>query len=107
MVTPAESAEVESAMTAADGLSGRAERVPKLANRKCSRVVGVNVLVNDISIQVATGEVLAVVGPSGAGKSSFLGLLNRLDEPTAGTVLLDNQDYKTIQPRELRRRGGM
>jgi putative ABC transport system ATP-binding protein len=107
MVTPAESAEVESAMTAADGLSVRPERVPKLATRNLSRVVGGKLLVNDISIQVATGEVLAVVGPSGAGKSSFLRLLNRLDEPTAGTVLLDNQDYKTIQPRELRRRVGM
>ena len=37
------------------------------------------------------GEILAVVGPSGAGKSSFLRLLNRLDEPTSGTVLLDGK----------------
>ncbi len=37
------------------------------------------------------GEVLAVVGPSGSGKSSFLRLLNRLDEPTAGTVYLEGQ----------------
>ncbi len=54
-----------------------------------------------------TGEVLAVVGPSGAGKSSFLRLLNRLDEPTAGTVLLKGQDYRELAPRELRRRVGM
>jgi putative ABC transport system ATP-binding protein len=53
------------------------------------------------------GEVLAVVGPSGAGKSSFLRLLNRLDEPTGGTVLLNGQDYREIAPRELRRRVGM
>ncbi|HTN73471.1 MAG TPA: ATP-binding cassette domain-containing protein, partial [Methylomirabilota bacterium] len=46
-------------------------------------------------------------GPSGAGKSSFLRLLNRLDEPTAGTVLLDGQDYRAIAPQELRRRVGM
>jgi putative ABC transport system ATP-binding protein len=40
---------------------------------------------------VRRGEVLAVVGPSGSGKSSFLRLLNRLDEPTAGTVYLEGQ----------------
>ena len=43
----------------------------------------------------------------GAGKSSFLRLLNRLDEPTSGTVLLDGKDYHEIGPRELRRRVGM
>jgi putative ABC transport system ATP-binding protein len=64
-------------------------------------------LVNDISVQVQQGEVLAVVGPSGAGKSSFLRLLNRLDEPTGGTVLLDGQDYRELAPRALRRRVGM
>jgi putative ABC transport system ATP-binding protein len=56
---------------------------------------------------VQQGELLAVLGPSGAGKSSFLRLLNRLDEPTGGTVLLDGQDYSEISPRELRRRVGM
>lgn len=48
-----------------------------------------------------------VVGPSGAGKSSFLRLLNRLDEPTGGTVRLKRVDYRQIPPRELRRRIGM
>jgi putative ABC transport system ATP-binding protein len=51
--------------------------------------------------------VLVVVGPSGAGKSSFLRLLNRLDEPTGGTVLLEGSDYRQIPPRQLRRRVGM
>ncbi len=60
-----------------------------------------------ISVEVARGEVLAVVGPSGAGKSSFLRLLNRLDEPTAGTVYLDGEDYRSIPPRTLRQRIGM
>jgi ABC-type antimicrobial peptide transport system ATPase subunit len=50
---------------------------------------------------------MAVVGPSGAGKSSFLRLLNRLDEPTGGTVLLNSEDYRGIAPRTLRRRVGM
>ena len=47
------------------------------------------------------------MGASGSGKSSLLRLLNRLDEPTSGTVYLDGIDYKTIAPRELRRRLGM
>ena len=78
-----------------------------LATKHLSRAVGGRLLVDDISVQVEAGEILAVVGPSGAGKSSFLRLLNRLDEPTGGTVLLDGKDYKDIPPRELRRRVGM
>lgn len=64
-------------------------------------------MVDDITVYVRPGEILAIVGPSGAGKSSFLRLLNRLDEPTGGTVLLDDEDYRAIAPRELRRRVGM
>ena len=64
-------------------------------------------LVNQVTVQVLQGEVLAVVGPSGAGKSSFLRLLNRLDEPTGGTVLVKGRDYHQIAARELRRRVGM
>lgn len=64
-------------------------------------------LVDDISVEVREGEVLAVVGPSGSGKSSFLRLLNRLDEPTSGTVFFDKVDYRQIPPRELRRKVGM
>lgn len=64
-------------------------------------------LVNNISIEVQKGDVLAIVGPSGAGKSSFLRLINRLDEPTSGTVFVHDQDYRDIPPRELRRRVGM
>jgi putative ABC transport system ATP-binding protein len=71
------------------------------------REVGGKRLVDDVSIQVQTGQIVAIVGPSGAGKSSFLRLLNRLDEPTSGTVLLEGIDYRTLHPGELRRRVGM
>jgi putative ABC transport system ATP-binding protein len=64
-------------------------------------------IVDDLRVDVCAGEVLVVVGPSGAGKSSFLRLLNRLDEPTGGTVRLEGIDYRQIPPRELRRRVGM
>jgi putative ABC transport system ATP-binding protein len=78
-----------------------------LETKHLSRTIIERVLVSDISVQVQPGEVLAVVGPSGAGKSSFLRLLNRLDEPTGGTVHLSGQDYRELAPQELRRRVGM
>jgi putative ABC transport system ATP-binding protein len=79
----------------------------RLETRNLSRSVSGKLLVHGVSVQIPPGEVLAVVGPSGAGKSSFLRLLNRLDEPTGGTVLLDGGDYRGIAPRDLRRRVGM
>jgi len=78
-----------------------------LATTNLSRAVGDKMLVRDVSIQVLPGEVVAIVGPSGAGKSSFLRLLNRLDEPTGGAVLLNGLDYREFAPQELRRRVGM
>lgn len=78
-----------------------------LETRNLRRVVAAKVLVDDVSVTVHQGEVLAVIGPSGAGKSSFLRLLNRLDEPTGGTVRLHGQDYRNIAPQDLRRRVGM
>ncbi|MDL5361656.1 ATP-binding cassette domain-containing protein [Halalkalicoccus sp. NIPERK01] len=79
---------------------------PKIETRDLTRVVDGEAIVDGLSVSVAEGEVLVVVGPSGAGKSSLLRLLNRLDEPTGGTVLVDGEDYRSIPPRELRRRVG-
>lgn len=64
-------------------------------------------ILTDINISVTAGELLVISGPSGSGKSSLLRLLNRLDEPTEGTVYLDGVDYRNIPPRELRRKVGM
>jgi putative ABC transport system ATP-binding protein len=87
--------------------AGLAPQATTLETEHLSRAVAERVLVSDISVRVQPGEVLAVVGPSGAGKSSFLRLLNRLDEPTGGTVRLNGQDYRELAARELRRRVGM
>ena len=64
-------------------------------------------IVNDVSLEVFRGELLGIVGASGSGKTSLLRLMNRLDEPTNGTVFLNGVDYTTIPPRVLRRRIGM
>src|SRR6185436_10907534 len=78
-----------------------------LASEHLSRGVGEKALVNEISVEVQVGEVLAVVGHSGSGKTSFLRLLNRLDEPTGGIVRFHGRDYRELAPPELRRRIGM
>ncbi len=83
------------------------EAASVLETRHLSRRVGPRTLVDDVNVQIARGEIVAVVGPSGAGKSSFLRLLNRLDEPTSGAVLLDGTDCRSMAPQELRRRVGM
>ena len=71
------------------------------------RSVTTKVLVENVSFELAAGRVLAIAGPSGSGKTSLLRLLNRLDEPTAGTVYFEGADYRTIPPRELRRKIGL
>jgi ABC-type Fe3+/spermidine/putrescine transport system ATPase subunit len=83
------------------------QRAVVLQAEKLGRSVPGKVLVIDATFEVRKGETLAIVGPSGSGKSSLLRLLNRLDEPTEGTVYLDGTDYRQIAPRELRRRVGM
>ncbi len=80
---------------------------PVLRTEHLGRKVEGKTIVDDVSVEAWHGEVLAIVGPSGSGKSSLLRLLNRLDEPTEGTVFLDDRDYREMPPRELRRRVGM
>jgi glutamine transport system ATP-binding protein len=45
-----------------------------------------------IDLHITKGEVVCVIGPSGSGKSTFLRCLNRLEEPTAGTILIEGAD---------------
>jgi putative ABC transport system ATP-binding protein len=48
--------------------------------------------VDDVSIQVAAGEFVALVGPSGSGKTTMLSILAALLQPSSGQILLDGQD---------------
>jgi osmoprotectant transport system ATP-binding protein len=59
-----------------------------------------------ISLDVPEGEFLAIVGPSGSGKTTLLRLINRLTEPTAGTVRVDEKDVREADPIRLRRQIG-
>ncbi|MFF0056211.1 betaine/proline/choline family ABC transporter ATP-binding protein [Streptomyces microflavus] len=62
--------------------------------------------VDDLSFEVAEGELVTLVGPSGCGKTTTMKMVNRLIEPTEGTIFLDGDDISAIDPVELRRRIG-
>ncbi len=64
-----------------------------------------NVL-DGISLNVPEGEFLAIVGPSGSGKTTLLRLINRLTEPTNGTVLVGGKEVRQSDPIQLRREIG-
>lgn len=58
--------------------------------------------VDDISLQINEGDIFGVIGYSGAGKSTFVRLLNRLEEPTAGSISMQGKEMTTLSNRELR-----
>ncbi|MEU0687948.1 ABC transporter ATP-binding protein [Streptomyces uncialis] len=62
--------------------------------------------VDDLSFEVAAGELVTLVGPSGCGKTTTMKMVNRLIEPTSGRILLDGEDIAAGDPVELRRRIG-
>ena len=61
-------------------------------------------IVDGFSARIPADGLTAIVGPSGSGKTTLLRLLNRLDDPDGGCVLLDGRDVKDYDVLELRRR---
>lgn len=57
---------------------------------------------NDVSLEVAPGQTVALVGPSGAGKSTVMNLLLRFHDVNAGTVAIDGQDVRALTMASLR-----
>ena len=62
---------------------------------------GALTVLDNVSLEVARGESLAIVGPSGSGKSTLLHLIGTLDRPTSGTVVLDGQDLGALNDQQL------
>jgi osmoprotectant transport system ATP-binding protein len=62
--------------------------------------------VDGLDLTIPRGELVALVGPSGCGKTTTLKMINRLIEPTSGTVWLDGVDIRTLPVHEVRRRIG-
>ena len=61
------------------------------------------VAVDDVSLEVAEGEFLAVVGGSGSGKTTLLRLANRLIDADSGTITIEGEDVRAADPVRLRR----
>ena len=67
---------------------------------------GTHVVLDELDLAVGAGESVALVGRSGAGKSTVLKLINRLQLPNAGSVIVEGRDTRQWDPISLRRRIG-
>jgi ATP-binding cassette, subfamily B, bacterial len=59
-------------------------------------------VLNNISLEINKGEIVALVGPNGAGKSTLVRLLCRLYDPVAGNILIDGKNIRNMDPEEYR-----
>ena len=81
----------------------------KISVRGLRKSFGSNEVLKGLDVEISEGEVVCVIGPSGSGKSTFLRCLNKLDELSAGTVIVDGFDLsdKTVDLNEVRQHIGM
>ncbi|MET7960544.1 ABC transporter ATP-binding protein [Micromonospora zamorensis] len=70
-------------------------------DRVSKRYAGEVVALDDVSLRIGYGELVAIVGPSGSGKSTMLHLIGTLDRPSSGSVLIDGYDAAKLTDREL------
>ena len=61
------------------------------------------VAVDDLDLEIPTGQITVLVGPSGCGKTTTLRMINRMVDPTAGVVAIDGTDVRSENPPDLRR----
>ena len=79
-------------------------------NKLTKRYKTGDLALKDIDLEIPDGQVMALIGPSGAGKSTLIRCVNRLVEPTSGTVHLGDEELTSMSPGKLRttrRRMGM
>ncbi len=76
-----------------------------LALRGITWRVGGVAIVDNVDLDLAPGEFLAVIGPNGAGKTSLFNLVSGLRRPTAGTVAVNGRDVTTLSPHRRARLG--
>lgn len=100
----AELAIVGRRLTKAYGLSGRrATRALEVSDPAAAVAAdGGFLAAHDVSFQVRKGEMFVVMGLSGSGKSTVLRMINRLNEPTSGELLVDGEDIVTASDARLR-----
>jgi len=67
---------------------------------------GGNVAVDDLSLELPTGQITVFVGPSGCGKTTSLRMINRMIDPTSGTIAIDGEDVSHQDAALLRRKIG-
>jgi osmoprotectant transport system ATP-binding protein len=70
---------------------------------KVVKQYGDQVAVDHLSLEIKSGETVILVGPSGCGKTTSLKMINRLIEPTGGTISIDGRDTRTYDVNDLRR----
>ncbi|WP_283679876.1 amino acid ABC transporter ATP-binding protein [Lentilactobacillus sp. Marseille-Q4993] len=68
------------------------ENQAKIKVSDLKKQYGDNLVLKGINLEVANNEVVVVIGPSGSGKSTFLRTLNKLEEPTSGSIIIDGID---------------
>lgn len=79
---------------------------PAISYQRITKSFGPLRAVDDVSLGVAAGEFLAIVGGSGSGKTTLLRLANRLIEADGGTITIEGENVRNVDPVALRRRIG-
>jgi ABC-type branched-subunit amino acid transport system ATPase component/ABC-type branched-subunit amino acid transport system permease subunit len=99
-IGPRAAAPIGTALAAIDarriGADGSFARTVHLQVKGATKRFGGLVAVNGIDIEVSRGEIVALIGPNGAGKSTLFNLINGIEQPTDGRIMLGGRDLRTM-----------